>query len=204
MKKRLTLSKVTGIFQNTRDKERILKDSKNKKYVTFKWSILKSPHPSSATSLVTGTSLPHETAHFIVEWPKWLESGQLTLGWNLSAWQVHPLVLVHRACLLPLPPWQPFKLFKMAIRGLLSVYFFRLNISVFRLCLMWHGIRAFIVLRQPQVVCDCLTTSAPNWKICSLTSTSLWDRRLLNWIGYLFLWFGNYPSIYVTEELSFS
>lgn len=77
--------------------------------------VLKSPHPSSATSLVMGTSLPHETAHFIVEWPKWLESGQLTLGWNLSAWQVHPLVLVHRACLLPLPPCQPFKLFKMAI-----------------------------------------------------------------------------------------
>lgn len=114
--------------------------------------ILKSPHPSSATSLAMGTSLPHETAHFIVEWPKWLESGQLTLGWNLSAWQVLPLVLVHRTCLLPLPPCQPFKLFKMAIMGLLNFLFPRLNISVFQLYVMWHGFRAFIILSNPQEV----------------------------------------------------
>lgn len=124
--------------------------------------ILKSPHPSSSTSSVMGTSLPHATAHFIVEWPKWLESGQLTLGWNLSAWQILPLVLVHRTCLLPLPPCQPFKLFKMAIMGLLSFLFSRLNTSVFWLCLMWHGIRAFIILSNPQIVSDCLRTSAPN------------------------------------------
>lgn len=124
--------------------------------------ILKSSHPSSATSSVMGTSLPHETAHFIVEWPKWLESGQLTLGWNLSAWQVLPLVLVHRACLLPLPPCQPFKLLKMAIMGLLSFLFPRLNISVSQLCLMWHSMRTLVILSNPHLVSDCLMKSSPN------------------------------------------
>jgi len=35
-KKRPAVSKVIGIFQNTRKKEKNFKDSKDKKYVTFR------------------------------------------------------------------------------------------------------------------------------------------------------------------------
>lgn len=151
-----------------------------------------------------GTSLPHETAHFIVEWPKWLESGQLTLGWNLSAWQVLPLVLVHRACLLPLPPCQPFKLLKMAIMDLLSFLFPRVISQVLS-----------------SASCDVAWELLSYWVTPSLSATVLWRVSqikkyvawlvqvygtdvCLNWIDYLTLWSGNDPFILCNQTIAFA
>ena len=79
----------------------------------------------------------------------------------------------------------------MAIMDLLSVLFSRLKYLSFLTLPQVTSTTAFMILSNPQVVSDCLITTALNRNMCSLTCTSLWKGCLLNEI--------NYPSVYVTR-----